>query len=217
MQGEVRTMVEYRNARKSELKEIAKMVAETFGEYPMYTLTFRDKFASCDDFLRYITKLNRVHISSNARKHHCFVGVEGGEIVSVALLQDPRKKRITLLDYILSGGVRLLIPVGIRRLLDFFRLSNQARRECEAKHKDAWYIELLAVSSKHKGKGYGKDMISNCLIPFVKRQLGKEIALITNTETNCRFYEKNGFMKFSQSELNWNGEEIMNFSFVRAI
>ena len=88
-------MIDYREAYSSELKEIAKMVAESFGEYPMYTLTFRDKFKNREDFISYITKLNKVHISANARKHKCFVGVNDGKIVFVALLQNPNIKRIS--------------------------------------------------------------------------------------------------------------------------
>ena len=44
-------MIEYREAYSSELKEIAKMVAVSFGEYPMYTLTFRNKFKTKEDFI----------------------------------------------------------------------------------------------------------------------------------------------------------------------
>lgn len=209
--------IEYREARQEEINAISAIVAETFGEYPMYTLTFRDKFKSGDEFIRYITKLNRVHILANAKKHKCFVGVENGEIISIGLLQNPKIKRISLCDYIAAGGIRLLFPVGFRRLIDFFDISNAAHQDYETQHKDAWYIELLAVSSRHKGRSYGSKMISDCLIPYAMSQGGKKIALITNTENNCRFYEKNGFVKFSQNKLSWGQRSIMNYSYIRKI
>ncbi len=99
-------MIEYREAKKDEIKMIANMVAETFGEYPMYSLTFRDKFKTKDDFIKYMKKLNKVHILANAKKHKCIVGLNNGMIISVALLQNPRVKRVTLFDYILSGVFR---------------------------------------------------------------------------------------------------------------
>ena len=210
-------MIEYREAYKSELKEIAKMVAESFGEYPMYTLTFRDKFKTKEDFISYITKLNKVHISANARKHKCFVGVKDGKIVSVALLQNPNIKRISLWNYIVSGGNSLLFPVGFKRLIDFFNISNIAHKACEEKHKDAWYIELLAVNPNYKGQGLGSKMINDCLIPYCKAQGASELALITNTKANCKFYEKNGFNNFSYKKLNWKNKYIDNFSFVKNI
>lgn len=210
-------MIMYREAFKKELGKIAKIVADTFGEYPMYTLTFRDKFKNKEDFIHYITKLNRVHIKANFKKHKCFVGIEEEKIVSVALLQDPKIKRISLLNYIFSGGINLLFPVGLKRLIDFFNISNKAHEACTREYKDAWYIELLAVSSEYKGKGIGSKMIEECIIPYVISQNGNQITLITNTEKNCKFYEKNGFENFLYDKLIWENKYIDNWSFIRKI
>ncbi len=210
-------MITYREANKKEIKEIAKMVADSFGEYPMYTLTFRDKFVCKEDFIRYITKLNKVHIKANAKKHKCFVGIDNGEIVSAALLQNPKIKRISLLNYIIAGGVSLLFPVGFKRIINFFDISNKAHEACEKEHSDAWYIELIAVSPKCKGHGLGSKMINDCLAPYAKSQGGKEIALITNTETNCRFYDKNGFNNFSFDKISWKDKSISNWSFIKNV
>ncbi len=210
-------MIKYREAYNKEIKEIAKMVAESFGEYPMYTLTFRDKFKTQEEFISYITKLNKVHMSANAKKHKCFVGVENKKIVSIALLQNPNIKRISLWDYIISGGVRLLFPIGFKRLIDFFNISNKTHEACEREHQDAYYIELLAVSKESKCMGLGTKMINDCLIPYVKSQGGKEIALITNTKSNCKFYEKNRFRMFSFDSLIWNGKTLDIYSFIKEI
>lgn len=210
-------MITYREAKKSEIREIADLVATSFGEYPMYTLAFRDKFKTKDDFIRYMKKLNRVHIGANARKHKCFVGELNGKIVSVALLQDPNIKRISLFDYILAGGVGLLFPVGFKRLIGFFDISNEAHKDCAKRCGDAWYVELLAVSPDCKGQGLGSKMLNDCLIPYVESQKGTELALITNTPSNCKFYEKNGFTNFAVSELKWKSNLIQNWSFLRQI
>ncbi len=210
-------MVKYREILKKEIKEIAKMVANSFGEYPMYSLTFKDKFKQKEDFIHYITKLNEVHISANAKKHKCFVGIENGEIVSVALLQNPNIKRISLWNYIISGGIGLLFPVGFKRLIDFFNISNKAHASCERMYNEAWYIELLAVSANFKGQGFGSKMIFDCLIPYVKSKNGNKIALITNTEKNCNFYERNGFKNFSFEKIYWENEILDNWSFIKNI
>ncbi len=210
-------MIIYREAKKSEIKKIAELVATSFGEYPMYTLTFRDKFKTKDDFIRYMKKLNRVHIGANAKKHKCFVGEIDGKIVSVALLQNPNIKRISLFDYILAGGVGLLSPVGFKRLIGFFDISNEAHKDCAEKCGNAWYVELLAVSPDCKGQGLGTKMLKDCLIPYVKSQRGTELALITNTPSNCKFYEKNGFTNFAVSELKWENNSIQNWSFCKKI
>lgn len=210
-------MITYREAKKSEIREIADLVATSFGEYPMYTLAFRDKFKTKDDFIRYMKKLNRVHIGANARKHKCFVGELDGKIVSVALLQDPNIKRISLFDYILAGGVGLLFPIGFKRLIGFFDISNEAHKDCAKRCGDVWYVELLAVSPDCKGQGLGSKMLNDCLIPYVESQKGTEPALITNTPSNCKFYEKNGFANFAVSELKWKNNAIQNWSFFKYI
>ena len=210
-------MITYREAKKSEIREIADLVATSFGEYPMYTLAFRDKFKTKDDFIRYMKKLNRVHIGANARKHKCFVGELDGKIVSVALLQDPNIKRVSLFDYILAGGVGLLFPIGFKRLIGFFDISNEAHKDCAKRCGDVGYVELLAVSPDCKGQGLGSKMLNDCLIPYVESQKGTEPALITNTPSNCKFYEKNGFANFAVSELKWKNNAIQNWSFFKYI
>ncbi len=210
-------MILYREAKRSEIKQIAELVATSFGEYPMYTLVFRDKFKTKDDFIHYMKKLNKVHIGANARKHKCFVGVVDEKIVSVALLQNPNIKRISLFDYILAGGVRLLFPVGFKRLISFFDISNEAHKDCAEKYGDAWYVELLAVSIDCKGQGLGTKMLNDCLIPYVESQKGTQIALITNTPSNCKFYEKNGFTNFAISNLRWKSNKTQNWSFCKKI
>ena len=210
-------MIKYRKIKNDEIKTVAEMVAKTFGEYPMYTLTFRDKFKQTEDFIRYMKKLDEIHIRANAKKHICFVGLIDGKIVSVALLQTPSVKRVSLWDYISSGGVRLLFPVGFRRLLDFFAVSNKAHEPCERGHGGAWYVELLAVSQENKGQGLGSKMISDCLIPHVQSQQGKELALITNTEKNCEFYKKNRFEIISSDTLAWRGKSINSWSFFKEL
>ena len=133
------------------------------------------------------------------------------------MLQDPNIKRISLFDYILAGGVGLLFPVGFKRLIGVFDISNEAHKDCAKRCGDAWYVELLAVSPDCKGQGLGSKMMNDCLIPYVKKQKGTELALITNTPLNCKFYEKNGFSNFAVSELKWKSNLIQNWSFLRQI
>jgi len=162
-------------------------------------------------------KLNRVHITANARKHTCFVGECEGEIVSVALLQNPNIKRINLFDYILAGGVGLLFPVGFGRLLDFFAISNQAHADCAKQYPKEWYVELIACQAISKGQGLGSKMLNDCLCAYVKKQGGTKLTLITNTEQNCGFYKKNGFVNFAVSELKWKDKTVQNWSFCKEL
>lgn len=158
-------------------------------------------------------KLHRVNIKANAQQNKCFVGVKDGEIVSAALIQDPAKKKADVEDYVKVGGLSLVYPVGLSKILDFFHFSEDARADCDHKHPSAWYLEVLAVDNSMKGCGLGSGMLQDCLIPYVQKQGGQELTLITNTEGNRKFYAKNGFQEFSQRTLEKNGQRVGNWSF----
>ncbi len=206
-------MINYREARTDEIREIAKFTTETFGDYPFFKFAFRN-LNSEEKYLKYMDKLHYVHIRANMYKYKCFVGTLNGKIVSAALLQNPNVRRVTIFDYIRAGGVGLLFPVGFGSLIDFFDISEESHKPCE-KYKNAWYVEMLVVNKELKGKGIGSDMLNNCLIPYVNSERGTQLALVTNTEQNCRFYEKNGFDMFDKTVLDMNGKPVDNYCFIR--
>ncbi len=210
-------MIEYREARPDEAAYISKLATLSFGHYPFFDFAFQRAFDSENEYFTYIEKLHRVHTRANMKQHKCFVGVRNGGIVSAALLQDPSKRRISVWDYILSGGVSLLFPVGFSKILDFFSISEEGHLDCAEQHPSAWYIELLAVDMGMKGCGLGSGMINDCLIPYIKNNGGGELALTTNTEKNCTFYKRNGFDCFAGRSLTHGGQTIQNWSFVKTV
>ncbi len=205
-------MIKYREARMNEIKEISRFTTETFGDYPFFKYAFKN-LDSKEKYIKYMDKLHYVHMKANMYKYKCFVGTIDGKIVSAALLQNPNVKRVTIFDYIKAGGAQLLFPVGFKSLIKFFDLSEESHKPCE-KYKTAWYVELLAVSKNHKGQGLGSDMLNNCLIPYIKSERGTQLALITNTEQNCKFYKKNGFELFDKMALEMNGKQVNNYCFI---
>ncbi len=210
-------MIEYREARHDEIEYISRLATVSFGHYPFFDLAFESAFESENEYFGYMEKLHRVHTRANMKRHKCFVGVKNGRIASAALLQDPSNRRISVPDYIMSGGVSLLFPVGFSKILDFFAVSEEGHLDCAEQYPNAWYIELLAVDTGMKGCGLGSGMINDCIIPYIKNNGGGELALTTNTEKNCTFYKKNGFDCFAVRSLARCGREIKNWSFAKAV
>lgn len=206
-------MIQYREAKKCELKRVANLTTETFGEYPIYDLVLRDAFKDKDSYLKYMKKLHYMHIKANAKKHKCLVGILDGKIVSAALIQSPNAARISIFDYILSGAIKLLYPVGIFRLLRFFSVSEEAHADCVKKYPHSWYLELIVVDKSLTGKGIGSKMLNDCITPYILSQKGDSLTLITNTEGNRKFYLKNGFTEFAKSVIERNGRKINNWSY----
>lgn len=210
-------MITYREATKEEIPYIAKLSTKSFGNYPFFDFVFADAFKHPQDYFSYLEKLHRIHIRANMKQHKCFVGIQNGRIVSTALLQDPSGRRVSIWEYIMAGAISLVIPVGFKKILDFFDISEEAHQDCAREYETAWYLEMLAVDGSMKGCGLGSAMINDCLIPYIRQQGGRELALITNTEKNCGFYTKNGFHLFAERTLERNGQKISNWSFVRGI
>ena len=73
-------------------------------------------------------------------------------------------------------------------------------------------MEVLAVSVDYKGQGLGSAMLNDCLI---QSKGGTKMALVTNTEQNCRFYKKNNFNMFDKTVLEMNGTHVFNYCFIR--
>ncbi len=206
-------MITYREAKIEEIPYIAKLSTLSFRYYPFFDFIFLNSFKKREEYFSYLEKLHRIHIRANIVHHKCFVAILGSKIVSVALLQDPREKRISIWDYIKAGAVSLLFPVGLKKILTFFHISEEAHQDCEREYCDAWYLEMLAVDKTMKGSGLGSAMINECLIPYIKQNGGKDFTLITNTELNCMFYKKNGFREFAMRTLKRDGRKIENWSF----
>ncbi len=210
-------MISYREATPGDIDGIARLSAKSFGHYPYFDFVFRRAFKDDSSYINYMEKLHRVHIKAYVPENKCFIGEKDGEIVSAALLQDPSKKKVEVEDYVKAGGLSLLFPVGLKKILNFFHISEDARADCDQKYPSAWYLEVLAVDGAMKGCGLGSGMLQDCLIPYIQKQGGQELTLITNTESNCKFYAKNGFREFSARTLEENGQRIGNWSFCLSI
>lgn len=83
-------------------------------------------------------KLHRVNIKANAQQNKCFVGVKDGEIVSAALIQDPAKKKADVEDYVKAGGLSLVYPVGLSKILDFF-------------HFQRMHVQIVTINTHPRG------------------------------------------------------------------
>ena len=121
-------MIDYREAGTKDFNRIAQLSAKSFGHYPYFDCAFRNAFKNEESYNTYMEKLHRVNIKANAQQNKCFVGVKDGEIVSAALIQDPAKKKADVEDYVKAGGLSLVYPVGLSKILDFFHFSAFLRQ-----------------------------------------------------------------------------------------
>ncbi len=206
-------MLIYREAHHTDLNVISNLCANSFHEYPFFKTALRNGFRDEKSYAKFMNNMLHVHVKAYMKNHICLVEVKNDRIVSVALLKNPSIPSVSLTDYICSGGIKLLFQVNPVNLNQFIKYMELSYKACEEQKKNAWYLELLAVDQTCQGQNLGSKMIQDCLKPFVSKMKGTELSLITNTELNCKFYEKNGFQNFDTCQIGPKDNPINNWSY----
>lgn len=207
-------MINYRIARKNEFRQIGKMAMEAFGDYPLFNICFRHRFNRQEKYINFMQILHRIHIRTFARRNTCLVGTIDDQIVSMALVINPKFKNASIWDYVMAGGFNIFRKVGASGIKAIRDIEEQSLEYLNEKHPDAWLIGLIIVDPNHKGTGLGSQMLNDCVIPFVHENGGTQIVLNTNSEANRAFYQKNGFEEIDQHEISIGTRTITNWSYV---
>ena len=209
-------MIKYRRPQKEELKDIARMTALSFGEYPINDLELRSCFKNLDSYMDFMSDAHYVYIKLFHRRHECFVGEENGIIKCLAMLKRPYSSDDSILEYFRSGAFNLFRKISLYKLLKYLNVQEEGHRPCSGLKKHSWTLEFLAVDRSCKGQQLGSKILKDCVIPYIMEQsCGTEpitFITFTNTESNRNFYLKNGFSEFDYTTIERNGVTIGNWS-----
>lgn len=209
-------MIRYRRPKLEELKDIARMCALTFSDYPICN-DIKSGFLNLDTFLDFMNDVYYVYIRAYFRKSEFFVGEEDGKVKSFAVLVRPRSSEVGLVDYFRSGALLLLKKVSLPSLLRFLNVLEQGHKPCSGIKEHSWLLESLAVDRSLRGQQLGSKMLNECIIPYIKEQsIGDKpetFITFTNTERNKEFYIKNGFSQFDYKTIPMKDSAIGNWSF----
>lgn len=198
---------------RKEVNECANLVARAFDDYDYFTLYFKE------DNLRHLfqQRVIRSEFATNLKAAHMLVGRLNGEIVAVCQLHAPDHKKPSDLAYLLHGFGKVY-TIGNKTLVkDWLNMDANASEPCHNLKPNAWYISSLAIDPNCKRQGIGSLMLNNIIRPYVKQHGGIEICLFTNSEENCRFYEKNGYTLFHQETITYNHESIGSWSYATTL
>lgn len=213
-------MIQYRKLKMEEVKDIARMCSLTFGDYPICN-DIKTEIKEPGPFIDFMSEVYEVHIRAHNKNSEFFVGEEDGKIKSFAVLVRPYSSQISLLDYICSGGLKLMKKVSLPKLLKFLNVLEEGHKPTSGMKKHSWLLELMAVDRSCRGKQLGSKMLNECIIPHIKEQsIGTEpetFITFTNTEINKKFYLKNGFTEFDYTTIRMDEKSIGNWSFRMSI
>lgn len=213
-------MINYRRPKLEELKDIARMCALTFGEYPICH-DIRKEFNNINSFNAFMSEVYYVYMKAHYKKSEFFVGDENGIIKSFAILIRPNSSDANILDFLCSGAFKLFNKVSVFKLLNFLNILEKGHKPISGIQEHSWLLELLGVDKSCRGQQLGTKMLSECIIPYIKEQsMGNKpetFITFTNTEINKEFYLKNGFTEFDYTTIQMNEQTIGNWSFCMSI
>lgn len=141
-------MLHFRLAREDELPQVAELLDDSFQDYSFFDLLC-EKVSKRSAFAR---QLHLVNTKVYFQHQICFVGVENEKVVSAALLKHPRLPEPGVMDYVLSGGLKLLFTGGISTIQHVLSVLKEANKACSSLKQPYWYLEALVVAKDEQGK-----------------------------------------------------------------
>ncbi|GKQ43382.1 hypothetical protein RD055328_13050 [Companilactobacillus sp. RD055328] len=178
-------------------KQMTQVLIEAFFEYPVFIAFLPDKEHRQD----FLSELFTANIKVFEKINGSYVAeADDGSIQGVILVKDDKHKEPGVMSYLINSKKGMFKPSNIRSLIDFFRIIEEMDGEFISQDI-SWYVDSLAIKPSSQGKGIGSLLLDE-LDQIVKKRKGGRIVLSTNTATNAKFYEKNGYQLVNHSTKN---------------
>ncbi len=199
----------FRPARKNEIQRCAQLASKSFEDYVFYKMFPMRESAR----IRFIHAIMSTGIRCAYAEDELFVADDNGEIVAVAILEKPDKKPVDDSTYLRNGGWKVLLTGGKDNTIAWMKMLEECDSAIHSLSEAHWYLSSLTIADGRKGQGFGSRTIQDGIIPHIKEMGGGVLTLITNSDENRRFYEKNGFSVFEQREILRGDRSMTNWSF----
>lgn len=204
--------IEYKKYNASYEKEVIDIFVKGFENYPLFEIV-KDDFKTEEKYHHFYRYFMKALFKATIRRNTCYIGINQGKVVGLVILDAPTDKPVGFLDYVLSGGIKPILMLGLPNSLKFLNLSDKTEVVVKSIKEPRWHLYFLVVDPEHQDKGIGSDAINHFLIPFVKKKNGKLITVTTNAKHNVQFYTNNGFSLIKEETLLYKNRAIENWSF----
>ena len=184
---------------KAALESAAKVFAEAFHNYPIYTFCFPDEIE------RKRVLLLLFQASVKYISEYAYYDGDENNPRAILLINSPTAKgpdAWQAIGLLFDYGYRL----PLRRTLKMLSIFNEFERaRIKLPH---WYLQAIAVSPTEQGTGIGTRTLQ-----FARSLAGDlPICLETSTSANARFYLSHGYEQQKQFvTLNGKGTEVWTF------
>lgn len=204
--------IEYKKYNASYEKEVINIFVKAFENYPLFEIVKND-FKKEEKYYSFYNCFMKSLFKATIRKNECYIGINDGKVIDLVIIDAPTDKPVGFLDYLLSGGIKPILKLGLFNALKFLKLSDETEYVVKSIKEQRWHLYFLVVDQKYQGKGIGSDAINNFLIPFVNEKNGKLITVTTNSIHNVNFYKNNGFSLIKEESLKYKDRTVNNWSF----
>ena len=201
----------YREARLDEYKTIGKVCSDAFMNYPFLTV-IKEDLKKPEYFPAFIELLHTLLVKLYIKGETCLVAERDGEIIAVGLLQ---QKDFSMISYLLNGIFKLFRYITPLNLLKYLDLVERSEQHLKKSGNFDWYLMMFAVSPTVQGQGVGSRFLQNGIEPYVKAKGCKRLGLITSTQQNVFFYEKNEFVLLDSMVLDYGKQSVGNWAFLK--
>ena len=203
----------YIKARLDEYQKIGKVVADSFFDYPFLTLII-DDLKKPDYYPAFLELLESLLTRLYIKEETCLVAEQDGEILAVALLQ---QNDFSILSYLLNGIIKLFRFITPLNLLKYLDLVERSEQHLKRSGNFDWYLMMLGVNASVQNQGIGSVFLQEGVESYLKSKGCKRLGLITSTEKNVCFYEKNKYELLDSMMLEYGTKSIGNWAFVKTI
>ena len=212
MENNTINSIEYKKYNSSYEKEVINIFVEAFKNYPLFDIV-KDDFKTEEKYFSFYNSFMKALFKATIRKNECYIGINNGNVISLVIIDAPTDKPVGFLDYLLSGGIKPILKLGLFNALKYLKLSDETEYVVKSIKEPRWHLYFLVVDPKYQSMGIGSDAINNFLIPFVKEKNGKLLTVTTNAKNNVKFYINNGFSLIKEETLKYKDRTVNNWSF----
>ncbi|MGY3743453.1 GNAT family N-acetyltransferase [Leuconostoc inhae] len=207
----------FRHAVIPEIKQLSELAAASFSEYELYQKTIRQTFHHEADYQKFIQSMHAVHLATNVKQQKAFVLEEKNKILAIVILEAATLPKTTIWQYIKNGGLKMFPYFFQNNLAQFLAMLDEAEKLPQQYSPTNWHVNLLAVRPGYQGQHIGSRALTDFVIPYVKSKGAQSLSLITNTQNNVTFYQKNNFKITDERILDFKGHQVKNWSFMQVL
>ncbi|MDR1382323.1 MAG: GNAT family N-acetyltransferase [Planctomycetaceae bacterium] len=198
--------------RKSEICEVAGVLAGAFKTNPAYSIIFQ-KENQREDGLLWLFQTNLFILNRKQALTNVIKEKTTGEIIGTLTVVPPQGVKRSLFVYSKIGIPRFISKFGIKPLIRMLKLDdyNKALLNESMKTSEYYYLHMVVVKEAYRGLGIGSFAVR-----YAVRELMASgptchlLGLTTQLPENTVFYSRLGFDKSDEGYVDFKGNKYYN-------